>query len=309
MGNMFSMGRDSGVKNGFGWIGRLIWPILFWISLGWGQSIHLAYTSNLNCNLETCHCGGNDLGGMVQLLNAVDSLRARYSDLILLDSGDFLNTYTLPLANEVMIELVAAAKYDVLNAGDQEFVEGIDFLLPRVKRFNLPMISASIVRRESRKRLFPAYRILQRNGLRVAIVGVVPPQSFDFIEEPAVHIRQLTPVLKKILPEITEKSDLVVLLLHAGDWAAEPLLQTFPELNVVICGHTQEKVSRRYRGKLIVQAGQDGEYLGLLTVDKKKGGGFKISNQFMPVGPEYKENRWARERVNQYYESLKEKIR
>ncbi len=288
--------------------GMLIWLVLFWLIPGWGQTIHLAYTSNLNCNLETCHCGGNDLGGMVQLLNAVDSLRARYPDLILVDSGDFLNTYTLPLANEVMIELMAAAKYDFLNTGDQEFVEGKDFLLSRARQFKLPLISATIVKRKTGESLFPAYQIVHRKGIRTAILGVVPPQSFDFIEEPTIRIRKIVPVLRQILPEITAHSDIVVLLLHAGRWTADSLLKQFPELDVVICGHTQEKFVRKVGEKYLVQAGQDGEYLGLLTLEKQKNGGFKISNQFLPVGPEYKENQWARERVNQYYKSLMKKV-
>ncbi len=269
------------------------------------QVIHIVYTSNLNCNLESCHCEGNTLGGMVQLINAVDTLRSEDEDLILLDSGDFFNTYTLPEANAVMTSLAASLKYDAMTPGDQEYVEELPFLQKEVEKYRLPLINCNIYLKKNSRLQFKPYEIISRKGLRIGVVGVTPPSSFDFIEDREIRVRHIYPLMEKYLAEIKSQSDLVVLLSHAGFAENMRIAEKFPDIRIIIGGHTQEKDAREHGEQMVVQAGQDGEYLGVLTLSAT-GRPYKITNKFIPVGPEFGEDAAARRKVDAYYRSLHE---
>lgn len=286
-------------------------PVIFLLILVFGlgthplysQTIHLAYTANLNCNLEACHCENNDLGGMVQLRAVVDSLRESYPGLILLDSGDFLNTYTLKEADSLMWELMHDLRYNAIAPGDQEFVEGIRFIKQQEEKFPLPFISSNIFDKESNRLLYPPVYEVEKSGIRIVVIGVTEPVSFEFIEEPAIRVLPVKEQIRKQVNRWKGKADLFVLLYHADFRRAEALAAEFPQIAVIISGHSQEKVEIARGRQIILQPGVDGEYLGLLEISRV-GQKFRFKNRFIPVNSEYGVNRLFESKVKAYYEMM-----
>lgn len=274
------------------------------VNLLFSKQLHIAYTGNLNCNLEACDCGGNVQGGMVRLAQAIDSLKHRHPDLILLDSGDFFNSYTLPRADSLMWEFMLMLKFDAITPGDQEYVEGIEFLNSFQGKNKLPLISANIFEKNDQLPAFEPFRIIHRDGLRIGITGITLPESFSFISEPALLVKPWQDWVQKALEQMNHSTDLNILLLHGGYREGIKIAGIFPEFQIIIAGHTQEQAYWEKKNQVVVQSGVDGEILGLLEIEIA-GGTTCFRNQFLPVGAGYGENLKFKQKVDGYYQSLK----
>ncbi|GAB4373330.1 MAG: hypothetical protein Kow0042_17170 [Calditrichia bacterium] len=268
-----------------------------------GQTIHIAYTANLNCTLESCKCG-DDLGGIPRLAYLLDSLRREHPDLILLDSGDFLSSYILTESNRLMAELVSDLNYDVIAVGDQEYVEGMPFLQHITTRYHLPLISATIRDKERDSLMFPAYKIVHRRDITVGIIGVVFKEAFDFISPKEIRIEPVGEVLSKLVSQVKSRSTILILLLHSSYRIGLELAKRFPEIAVIIAGHSQEKASIQNGNQIVVQPGSDGEYLGFLEISFKNGK-FDFKNSTLPVGAGLGENPLCRSKIDAFYRKLK----
>jgi len=229
----------------------------------------------------------------------VDSLRRMYPDLILLDSGDLLNTYTLPEANDLMWEFVHYLMYDAVTPGDQEFVEGIRFHKRKEAKLPLPFISANIFDNNSNRFLYPPVYAIKKSGLRIVILSVTELGSFEFIEEPAIRVLPVKKQIREQLNHWKGKADLFILLYHADFRHAVILAEEFPQIAVIIAGHSQEKVEIVRDNQIILQPGVDGEYLGLLEVSREKQN-LQFRNRFIPVNAAYGINRFFESKVKAY---------
>jgi 2',3'-cyclic-nucleotide 2'-phosphodiesterase (5'-nucleotidase family) len=268
-----------------------------------GQKIYLAYSGNLNCNLQACNCGGNNLGGMIQFANIVDSFRTDYPNLLLLDSGDFLRTYPLEDANRLMIELMYLMKYDAIGLGEQEYVDGKDFLFAELKRFPLPVISSNIVNASDSQLVFKSYIKKEVESLRIVIFSLIQSNSFDFILKPDIHIMDDEVEIREIIKNALPVADIYILLFHGSHREGLKIARNYPELSVIICGHTQEQYVEIIGNQIIVQPGVDAEYLGFLEIDKTKKG-LQFHHTFYPVSPYYGKNEFFQEKVDKYFREI-----
>ena len=69
-------------------------PLLFQLTILSAQEpLYIAYTANLNGNIELCRCKPDEMGSIAQLSGMIDSLKNKHPELLLLDNGDFYKTY------------------------------------------------------------------------------------------------------------------------------------------------------------------------------------------------------------------------
>ncbi len=266
-----------------------------------GQPLYIAYTTNLNCNLEACYCGGNQLGGMIQLVGAIDSLRNSHPDLILMDSGDFLNSYPLTEGNHLMIDLMKDFRYDAIGLGEQEYIEGAPFLINAYLNTGIPLISANIRIQSEKLNQFPPYLIQERGKKKVGIISILFPEVYDPFFSSNVEVESPISLMENYLNKLRPAVDLLVLLCHGSYDSGKKMAEKFPQIDVVIAGHTQERKAIQKNNQMIVQAGRDGEYLGFITInwseDEKQ-----ISNVFLPVDLRYGINYSMKNKIDQYYQ-------
>jgi len=239
------------------------------------------------------------------LVGAIDTLRRKFPDLLLIDSGDFLTTYPQEKTNRLVWEFVHDMKYDAIGVGDQEFVEGNDFLLMMNRQFPLPLTSVNILSAKTNEPVFFPYRLFERSGLRIGILSVVPKTAFFFIKEPEIRVAGVEERLRETLKFLKSRSEIIILLCHTSQRDMLALAQQFPDVSVFIAGHSQEKVERLLENQIVVQPGVDGEYLGLLKI-RKHDTNFHFENKFIPVGPSFGQNKHFKEKVDQFYRELKE---
>ncbi|NIV13238.1 MAG: hypothetical protein GWN62_18725 [Aliifodinibius sp.] len=289
-----------------------IWIILFLFSpqivllAESATEINLIYTGNINCTLDDCHCEGEVVGGFTRILTVLNQLNSQYPEMILVDGGDFLSSYSIPKANRLMLSLLSEAPYDALNLGDQELVEGAGFILDfsNDKQVKLPIISTNLQWQLSDEPLTSQYKLVRRNAVSIAIIGIVEPTAFSFISSNQLTVSSPAKTLKEIQERIKTHSDLQILLYH-GAWPnALNFPKSFPWLDVIILAHSQKKYSHIESKKMIlVECGSNGEYIGHLRLRKNKSG-WSFENRFIPIDRSIPINQTAQKLVDNYYHNL-----
>ncbi len=252
----------------------------------WSQDLHIVYTGNLDGNLEACDCQGNESGGMVRVATAIDLLRRDFPDLILLDSGDFLKSYPLPDYNYIMAEFMKDLNYSALGIGDQEFVEGIKFFHAMNRNFPMPLVCSNMEIPESFHDGVQPQLIISGGQFKVGILSVIDPRSFDFISIPGIKLVPMDSGIARGISRLQGKVDLLILLCHSSYRNALELREKFPKIAVIIAGHTQERYENIGPRQVVLQAGYDGETIGLLTVHRRDGH-ISFEHQFIPVNSKY----------------------
>ncbi len=127
------------------------------------------------------------------------------------------------------------------------------------------------------KRLFAPSVLLEKNGVRVAFVGVTDPTTTTR-QPPAegagldsTHIEGLRGYVQELKRK--EKPDLVVLVDHTGLAPSAQLAKNIPEFDIVLSGHTHERVYAPILvGKtIVVEPGSMGSFIGELDVTLQDG--------------------------------------
>jgi len=285
---------------------RHFFMIFLYLSLlSAGEPLYIAYTANLNGNLELCRCKPDELGSMAQLSGMIDSLRTEHPELVLLDNGDFYKTYSKPFANYMAGELLSLLNYDAVGVGDQEFVEGITFLDNTCQHFPLTLLSANIVMGQPTGLILRKYLLIKRGEYRIGITSILPPAAFDFIAQPNIRILPVEETLSRILEDLIPQCDLIILLYHAGYQEALRIAQKFPLIQVIIAGHSQEQAVKRLPGQIIVQPGYDGEYLGFFKLSRENEG-YIFNHSFLVINESLNPLPLFLEKLQQFHHKLEE---
>jgi len=207
-------------------------------------------------------------GGLARVATVVDSLRARYPGQVLLaDAGDLLQgdpfaTYfarVAPREPSPVIEAMNLAGYDVATPGNHDFDWGLAPLKQAVGDARYPYVSANIFVRASDALLYPPYRVLLREGVRIAITGLTTPGVMVWDREQVGGKIRVGPVMAtaaQTLEAMRRDADVAVVLIHSGmdgpssydttgvgpenDAAALARLGTRPD--VVVVGHTHREM-------------------------------------------------------------------
>jgi 2',3'-cyclic-nucleotide 2'-phosphodiesterase (5'-nucleotidase family) len=243
-------------------------------------------------------------GGYARIARLIRQQRALKGDrLLLVDAGDFSmgtlfhTTFTTEAAE---LRLMGEMGYDATTFGNHDFDFHNDGLaatlrIARSKGGRLPAIVASNVvfsghaaehalREAFRQYPVRDYIVLERNGLRIGLFGLMGKDAADdapfarpvTFADPVTHARRVVEILQN-----REKVDIIVCLSHSGTWPVkkqsedEILAREAPQIDVIISGHTHTALRRPIViGKtIIVSAGSYGEFLGVLDLDYTRGKG------------------------------------
>lgn len=246
-------------------------------------TITVLFTNSTNGMLRACPTCPNLLyGGLVRRATLIKEYRQKYKNILLLDSGDLFPVIAPSEQAECALEAVNLMKYDAIGIGDQEFVYGKRFLLSSIQRANFPFLSATIVYEKPDKSdgyktsLFARpYIIKEIAKLKILIVGVISDRAFIFFPKDKIEgLTILEPAmeLSKILSELKDKVNFVIVLSHLGDESDKRLAQMVSGIDLIIGGHTQTLIEEPIRigNTIIVQAGKNGEHLGEITLNINK---------------------------------------
>ena len=189
----------------------------------------------------------DSLGGMGRRLTVIKEIRKKYPDLLLLDGGgafaggiyDNLSCGDMldRTRSRIYMKTLAVAGYDAIAVGDEELGFGRAFIDSVSNDSGLLFLSANI---PQGKRILP-YKIFNRSGLRIAVVGLTTRDNFlssdinTVVEDPVSSF-------KGIVGEINNKADYIIVLSHLGEKLSLALADSFPKINLIFNTHRKTSV-------------------------------------------------------------------
>ena len=247
-----------------------VFGLIFLLASVSHADVKILYTGDFNGTLKACGCPGSPAGGIVNVATAVNLERGG-GDVLLVDAGNFI-PYLQAVRADYTGRLMGMMKYDAINVADRDLDEGVARLDSLARAHGLPLISASLLRSDTKQPAFPPYVIRKAGKARVGILGVTPPEVFALVPESrskSLAFAGVDEALKRWLPEVRKRSDLVVLLGKLTEEEALRVRRTYPEVDIVVRGTGDMEWNTKYDGTDktgVARATRYGTGLGVLTV-------------------------------------------
>jgi 2',3'-cyclic-nucleotide 2'-phosphodiesterase/3'-nucleotidase len=209
----------------------------------------------------------NLAGSLSQIATQVHKVRAQQPNVILVDAGDtiqgnFVETFKNDKTSPMILGF-NAMDYDVWVMGNHEFDFGLKALSTPLNQFKGTALAGNIVW-DSGKPYLPAYKIVERQGVKIGIIGMDTPMTAEFAKG-TDRIDGLTftdPVqaVKKVIQQIHGQVDAIVLVAHMGidnenqrpGTGVGDIARANPELAAIVAGHMHVKVDKEVINGVIV---------------------------------------------------------
>ncbi|MGL6206438.1 MAG: bifunctional metallophosphatase/5'-nucleotidase [Lactobacillus panisapium] len=190
------------------------------------------------------------------------------------DAGDFMDR-SHPLTDatygQANIKLMNSFHYDAITIGNNEGIsnshEVVEHLFDHAK---FPVILANL-REEDESMPHWAVQnkiITTKKGTRIALIGLTAAYPLSY-EPNHWHVKMLKETMDDVLPKIAGQYDVLILLTHVGLNMDEFLAKNYPQIDLIVGGHTHDllKHGKRVNGVWITQTGKWGNYVGNTYVE------------------------------------------
>lgn len=246
----------------------LIWATLI-PALAEEHRLFILHTNDIHGHIQAY-----PRGGMVRVAAAIELLRQTFpGEVVLLDAGDTsLGTPLSGLSHgKPTAEIFDLLHYDAVAIGNHEFNWGKEAMKTLTDSFHTAVLCANLVNIDGSPPPFPAYTTVERNGVKIGIIGLVTTDTARAAPVAATEgwrFLQPAEAVRAVLPNLPSDCDLVLTLDHIGVKADHELARAVPDIDVIIGGHSHTPLQEvQYEGNIpIVQAGCYGEYLGVLEL-------------------------------------------
>jgi len=278
--------------------------------------VTIFHTTDLHGNFTptTDYEGHKGVGGIYQLATVLQEHRSNATHSIYVDNGDSLQGTLMnyQARGHAMMDCLNALDCAAWNIGNHEFDWGVALLGENIACFSNAIVSANVHWSGTAPSPFARVQpfiIRELGGMRIAFVGVTHPKipfwSRNVLLQDAVIESPLTALLR-VMPQVrAAKPDAIVLMAHMGsmDGASaleEPLqeiLRMFPDIAVVIGGHTHQAVPSVLVGRtLFTEAAYHGSALGeiRLSFDRATRALLQARALLVPIGPRVRQSRLLR---------------
>ena len=195
--------------------------------------------------------------------------------MLLLDAGDSLFGYERPAKisrGASTIEAMNLLGYDALSLGSSDLRLGVEVLRARQSEADFPFLSANVVISGTDELLAEPFVLKELNGLHLGIIGLTDVWDLGLRD---VQIRDPYQAVQEYDPTVRARSDLVIVLSHAGRPVDERIAAEVSGVDFIVSGGPQgftwQPLVDERTGTVIVQAdhaidGEAGRHIGLLTL-------------------------------------------
>lgn len=161
----------------------------------------------------------------------VNAERAAHPDAVMLfDTGDFLQgqpsmyyyNYVATDTPHVVSRVANYLGYDALGVGNHDIETGEAVYHDRLPHeFDMPWLCANAIDTRTGEPMFPPYTVIQRQGLKIAILGMITPNIGAWLPKslwPNLDFQDMVECAARWIPVIQEKErpDLLIGLFHSG---------------------------------------------------------------------------------------------
>lgn len=205
-------------------------------------------------------------GSLARVSSYVKEQREKYENVVLMDNGDILQgqpvayyyNYMDTISEHVCAAMLNSMKYDVGTMGNHDVETGHAVYDRWVRQCNFPVLGANIVDNKTGKPYLPPYQVIEKEGVKIAILGMITPAIPSWLPEQlwsGLHFEDMEDCARKWVKIIREKEnpDVLVGLFHAGpegnkldnvvENGSGNVAKSVPGFDVVFMGHDH---TRRY---------------------------------------------------------------
>ena len=207
---------------------------------------------------------------MAHVSGFVRKLRTTRDAVFLFDNGDniqgqplvYYYNYIDTVSPHIMSEVLNWMGYDAATTGNHDIEAGHSVYDRLVSEYNFPLLAANAVDVVTGKPYFKPYAILEKSGIRIAVLGLITPAIPTWLPEElykGIEFRDMVETAKLWMPEILKQEpDLVVGLFHSG-WNSEntgikpsdengsaAVAYNVPGFDIIFTGHDHRELNETF---------------------------------------------------------------
>lgn len=214
-------------------------------------------------------------GSLARVSALVGEMRKTYGDrLILMDNGDILQgqpvayyyNYIDTTSVHVVADMLNYMHYDVATMGNHDIEAGHAVYDRWVSQCKFPVLGANIMDVKTGKTYLPPYKVIEREGVKVVVLGMITPAIPSWLPEQlwsGLRFEDMETSARKWVKWIQEKEkpDVLIGLFHAGpegnklddvvENGSGDVARRIPGFDVVFMGHDHVRTCQ----KIINEAG------------------------------------------------------
>lgn len=208
-------------------------------------------------------------GSLARLSSLVNERRSQYKDaFMLVDNGDILQgqpiayyyNYIDTKTEHVCASMLNYLRYDLGNMGNHDVEPGHAVYDRWVSQCKFPVLGANIIDTRTNKPYLPPYEVLEREGVKVAVLGMITPAIPSWLPEQlwsGLRFDDMETTARYWVKIIKEKEnpDIIIGLFHAGpegnqlgdaiENGSEIVARNVPGFDVVFMGHDHQRHCRK----------------------------------------------------------------
>lgn len=210
-------------------------------------------------------------GGLPRLAAAVQRVRQEESsDVLVLDGGDWYQGTPEGMIDVGLsfVQGLSSIGYDAMSLGNHEFDHGLANVLRLLDEGGTTAVCANLYDPETGERVdwVAPWRIVEAGGLRVALIGLLTPETpaITHVDARRFEFRDPVEAFTLARAELGPSADLFVPVGHIGIETGRRLAEAHPDVPIVVTGHSHTFLDQGVRvgSTLVVQAGCKATVLG-----------------------------------------------
>ncbi|HJL74179.1 MAG: hypothetical protein QGF69_02670 [Candidatus Marinimicrobia bacterium] len=232
------------------------------------NTLYILHTNNTNGALENCYCPDHPFGAIEKRSVFINDFIEKHPNTIVVDAGDFFPVTKRPFLDSLIVEAYNSLPYDAVLAGDQELSR--NNLSHFAKKLKYPFLAANL--NNHNELSLDSHVILSKGNYNIGIIGTVHPSVFRFypkeIKE-TLKFEDPEEIIRDFIYDFSDSLDLILALSHQGHDKDVQMAEAVSGLNVIIGSHSQTKLDKgeNINDCLIVQAGKEGYYVGVVEIN------------------------------------------
>ncbi len=273
-----------------GWLAALICGFLFLTGNGLlAQEFAILFTSSANGTIENCYCPNTRLGGLEKRAQFIATYRQRNPDVLVIDDGDNFIEYLNAGFDKVIIAAFGLMNYDVINLGDQDIAYATEEYYELTALVKTPGEPVTVT----------------KGAATFSILPVLHPRSTRYYPDfvfAHLNLDNISEQIEKWLQSGAAGNTFRILLSHSGYEADRVFAASYPEIDLIIGGHSQTVLDSVVvvNGVPIVQAGGYASYVGEIRFKAGKDGFEVIEHHLHPLPPEEPNHPEVMKFIDQY---------
>ena len=271
-------------------------------------------------------------GSYAQIATYVKDVRKNNKNVVLVDVGDAIQDNQVDVfakdkkyyKDHPIPKVLNEMKYDVFVLGNHEFNFGMEALDEILKDIKAKKLTANFYYKKNDKRYIDATTIIEKDGVKLGIIGLSTPMSAKF-EEDTSNLKDMkftspTEEARTQVEKLKAKGvDAIIVIAHMGienenkipDTGMRDVINAVDGIDVVIAGHMHKDVpSETIKNTLITEPHRYGTVVSEVDLtfdinDKKEVKLVKKESKTVPV-KELEADKKIAEIYKPYHEKLRE---